>query len=211
MAGPDVLAGAADVVAGGDLACDGDDAVADLRDESSLTLETGGDLFFAFEEAPTGIGEVAGIVVAMIVLLIAFGSFVAMGLPIGMALFGLVIGATSMKMVTYLVDIPAWAPQLAAMVERVGTTGVADGLWMDGKGRLFVTSPEDDALKLRTMDGTMTTLVQDKRLRWPDSLAEGPDGAIYVTSSHIQDMAQFHEKGSTRTQPYALWKLQPPR
>lgn len=92
------------------------DAVADLRDESSLTLETGGDLFFAFEEAPTGLGEVAGIVVAMIVLLIAFGSFVAMGLPIGMALFGLVVGFTSMKLVTYLVDIPAWAPELAAMV-----------------------------------------------------------------------------------------------
>jgi RND superfamily putative drug exporter len=92
------------------------DAVADLREESSLTLETGGDLFFAFEEAPTGLGEVAGIIVAMIVLLIAFGSFVAMGLPIGMALFGLVIGITSMKLVTYLVDIPAWAPELAAMV-----------------------------------------------------------------------------------------------
>jgi RND superfamily putative drug exporter len=92
------------------------DAVADLREESSLTLEAGGDLFFAFEEAPAGLGEVAGIVVAMIVLLIAFGSFVAMGLPIGMALFGLVIGVTSMKLVTYLVDIPAWAPQLAAMV-----------------------------------------------------------------------------------------------
>jgi putative drug exporter of the RND superfamily len=92
------------------------DAVADLRDESSLTLESGGDLFFAFEEAPTGLGEVAGIVVAMIVLLIAFGSFVAMGLPIGMALFGLVIGASSMRLVTYLIDIPAWAPQLAAMV-----------------------------------------------------------------------------------------------
>ena len=92
------------------------DAVADLREESSVTLETGGDLFFAFEDAPTGLGEVAGIVVAMIVLLIAFGSFVAMGLPIAMALFGLVIGVTSMKLVTYLIDIPAWAPQLAAMV-----------------------------------------------------------------------------------------------
>lgn len=91
------------------------DAIADLR-EPSLTLEAGGDLFFAFEKAPAGLGEVAGIVVAMIVLLIAFGSFVAMGLPIGMALFGLVIGITSMKLVTYLIDIPAWAPQLAAMV-----------------------------------------------------------------------------------------------
>ncbi|WP_332642519.1 MMPL family transporter [Aeromicrobium sp.] len=92
------------------------EAVAELSAESSLTLEAGGDLFFAFEEAPTGLGEVAGIVVAMIVLLIAFGSFVAMGLPIGMALFGLVVGVTSMKLVTYLIDIPAWAPELAAMV-----------------------------------------------------------------------------------------------
>lgn len=92
------------------------DTVADLRDESSLTIESGGDLFFAFEEAPTGLGEVAGMVVAMVVLVIAFGSLVAMGLPIGMALFGLVVGITSMKLVTYLVDIPAWAPQLAAMV-----------------------------------------------------------------------------------------------
>lgn len=92
------------------------EAVSDLRDESSLTVETGGDLFFAFEEAPTGVGEIAGLLVAMVVLLIAFGSLVAMGLPIGMALFGLAIGATSMQLVTYLVDIPAWAPQLAAMV-----------------------------------------------------------------------------------------------
>lgn len=92
------------------------EVVADLRAESSMTLETGGDLFFAFEEAPTGPGEVAGIVVAMIVLLTAFGSFVAMGLPIGMALFGLVVGVAAMKLVTYLIDIPAWAPELAAMV-----------------------------------------------------------------------------------------------
>lgn len=91
------------------------EALADLRADS-LTLEAGGDLFFAFEEAPVGLGEVAGIGVAMVVLLIAFGSFVAMGLPIGMALLGLAVGATSMTLVTYLVDIPAWAPELAAMV-----------------------------------------------------------------------------------------------
>lgn len=121
-------------------------------------------------------------------------------------------GRTLYRLPTKALNDPAMAPdQLAAAVERVGTTGVADGLWMDGKGRLYVTSPEEDALKLRTPDGRMTTLVKDKRLRWPDSLAEGPDGAIYVTSSQIQDMAQFHAKGSTRTQPYALWKVQPPR
>ncbi len=117
-------------------------------------------------------------------------------------------GRTLYRVPASILTNPTVAPaRLAAAVRRVGTTGVADGLWMDGKGNLWVTSPEEDALKLRAPDGTMQTVVQDKRLRWPDSLAEGPDGAIYVTSSHIQDMAQWHEKGSTRAQPYALWKV----
>lgn len=106
-----------------------------------------------------------------------------------------------------LTDAALPSARLAAAVEKVGATGVADGLWMSKDGTLWVTSPEDDALKLRTPDGRMRTVVQDKRLRWPDSLAEGPDGAIYVTSSQIQDMAQWHDKGSTRSQPYALWKV----
>ena len=117
-------------------------------------------------------------------------------------------GKTLYRLPAAMLANPTVSPaRLASAVERVGTTGVADGLWMDGKGNLWVTSPEEDALKLRAPDGTMRTVVQDKRLRWPDSLAEGPDGAIYVTSSHIQDMAQFHEKGSTRAEPYALWKV----
>lgn len=117
-------------------------------------------------------------------------------------------GKTLYRLPTSALTNAALPPaRLAAAVERLGTTCVADGLWMDSKDRLWVTSPEDDALKLRAADGTLRTVVQDKRLRWPDSLAEGPDGAIYVTSSRIQDMAQFHEKGSTRTEPYALWKV----
>ena len=117
-------------------------------------------------------------------------------------------GRTLYRLPTSILTDPTVAPaQLAAAVTKVGTTGVADGLWMDGKGNIWVTSPEEDALKLRAPDGMMQTVVQDKRLRWPDSLAEGPDGSIYVTSSQIQDMAQWHEKGSTRTQSYALWRV----
>ena len=43
-------------------------------------------------------------------------------------------------------------------------------------------------------DGRLKTVVTDKRPRWPDSFAEGPDGAIYVTASRIQDMAWFKPK-----------------
>ena len=83
---------------------------------SPLRLEMGGDLFFAFEEPETGTGELVGLVVAAVILLVAFGSVIAMGLPIAIALFGLALGISSMALVTYLVDIPSWAPELGSMV-----------------------------------------------------------------------------------------------
>ena len=89
---------------------------AEARVGSPLRVEMGGDLFFSFEEAETGTGEMIGLIAAVFILLVAFGSVIAMGLPIGMALFGLALGITSMGLITYLIDIPSWAPQMAAMI-----------------------------------------------------------------------------------------------
>jgi putative drug exporter of the RND superfamily len=86
------------------------------RDGRHLQVEMGGDIFFAFEEAGTGVAEMIGLVVAVVVLLVAFGSVIAMGLPIGMAILGLAIGVSSLSLVTHLVEIPAWATDLGAMV-----------------------------------------------------------------------------------------------
>ncbi len=109
-----------------------------------------------------------------------------------------------------LADTGLSADALGSRVEVVGTTNVADGLWMDEGGYLYVTAPEDNAVRMRAPDGTTTVIARDTRLRWPDSLAEGADGSIYVTASHIQDMARFHEKGSTRTMPYGLFRIAAP-
>ncbi|WP_433022702.1 MMPL family transporter [Kribbella sp. CA-294648] len=83
---------------------------------SPLRIEMGGDLFSAFEEAETGRGELIGLVAAVIILLVAFGSLIAMGLPIGLALFGIALGTSSLSLVTYLIDIPSWAPVIGSMV-----------------------------------------------------------------------------------------------
>ena len=90
--------------------------VAEVRTDSSLQIEMAGELFFEFEEAESGVGEMAGVLVAAVILLVAFGSLVAMGLPIGMALFGLAIGVSSMSLITYVIDIPSWAPGMASMI-----------------------------------------------------------------------------------------------
>ena len=84
------------------------------NEDSVLRLEMGGELFFAFEESSPG--ELIGVLAAALILFVAFGSLVAMGLPIGIALFGLVVGIGAMSLVAYVVDIPSWAPQLGSMV-----------------------------------------------------------------------------------------------
>ena len=84
--------------------------------DSPLRIEMGGDLFFAFEEPEMGPGELIGLVAAVVILLVAFGSLIAMGLPIGMAVLGLALGISSMSLLTYLIAVPSWVPQLGSMI-----------------------------------------------------------------------------------------------
>lgn len=90
--------------------------IAEQRIDSPLQVEASGDLFFSFEQPETGVGEMLGLAAAVVILLLAFGSLIAMGLPIAMALFSLALGVSSMALVTYLIDIPSWAPQMGSMV-----------------------------------------------------------------------------------------------
>ena len=39
--------------------------------------------------------------------------------------------------------------------------------------------------------GWPETVLADRRLRWPDTFSEGPDGTMYVTASRIQDTQWF--------------------
>jgi RND superfamily putative drug exporter len=87
-----------------------------LRQTTQLRLEAGGDLYFAFEQSPTGVGEAIGLLIAVVVLVLAFGSLAAMGLPIATALLGLAVGVGSLALVAYAVDIPAWATVIGSMV-----------------------------------------------------------------------------------------------
>ncbi len=92
------------------------ETLAELRSDGPLQVEGGGELFFTFEQPENNAAELLGIGAAIVILLLAFGSVIAMGLPIGIALFGLVLGITSMPLLAYLIEIPSFAPQMATMI-----------------------------------------------------------------------------------------------
>jgi sugar lactone lactonase YvrE len=100
---------------------------------------------------------------------------------------------------------------VSGAVEHYGTNGVNDGLLIArGTEDMYLTSVQDNAIKVRTLSegpgAAIRTVVQDERLRWPDTFSQGPDGTIYVTTSHIQDSA-FFKPDAPAALPTQLWKL----
>jgi RND superfamily putative drug exporter len=78
-----------------------------------LQIELGGDLF---AEPPEFSSEAFGILAAIVILLLVFGSVLAMGLPIITALFGIGTGAALIGLTTNLLSMPDFTTQVAAMI-----------------------------------------------------------------------------------------------
>jgi RND superfamily putative drug exporter len=88
--------------------------LADGFDGRGLRIELGGNMFQSREIG--GASELIGVVAAIVILLFAFGSVLAMGLPILMALFGIGIGLGFVQLLANVVSMPDFASQLAAMI-----------------------------------------------------------------------------------------------
>jgi len=91
-------------------------------------------LEFAGQEPPSSEG--IGLLVAIIILLIAFGSIIAAGLPIIVAVIGLAMGQMGVLLVANFLDVATFAPTLAAMI----------GLGVGIDYALFVTNRYRQAL-----------------------------------------------------------------
>ena len=83
----------------------------------------------------------------------------------------------------------------------------SDGMIFDKSGNLYLSDMEHDAIMRVTPELKLQVVVHDNRLIWPDTFAWSPDGFLYVTCSQIQNMPWSHNGRSTRTTPYAIYKL----
>jgi RND superfamily putative drug exporter len=83
--------------------------------DDTLQVEVGGGVATLSQTVEVG-SEGIGLLAAAVILLIVFGSAVAMGLPLLTALFGLGIAMSLGAVMRLIVDVPDWAPAVAAMV-----------------------------------------------------------------------------------------------
>ena len=87
--------------------------LADAPRIDGLRVEFGGAIFAEFKEPSS---EILGVAFAVVILIVAFGSVLAMGLPIGVALFGIGIGTTLITLLSNVIAIPDFATFLGIMI-----------------------------------------------------------------------------------------------
>jgi len=90
--------------------------VAESFDRPGYRIALGGGPIGNVVTAAPGPSEGAGILGAMVVMLIAFGSVVAMGLPILTALFGIAVGFALEDLLSHVLNVPIFAPEMLAMI-----------------------------------------------------------------------------------------------
>ena len=83
---------------------------------SALQIELGGQAIEEAQQTSLGFATGVGLAAAMIVLLISFGSLLAMGLPIVTALFGLGAGLGVIGLGSHLVNMADFSSELALMI-----------------------------------------------------------------------------------------------
>lgn len=96
------------------------DAVKDLvaaANTAQIQVEAGGRAIqFSEIEGPGGRSERIGLAVAVLVLLVSFGSVVAMGLPLVTALFSLGVGLSVLTVLSNVMELSDFGPRLATLV-----------------------------------------------------------------------------------------------
>lgn len=99
--------------------------------------------------------------------------------------------------------------RIAGAVRIVAPTSASDGMEIDRFGNVYLTDFEHDAIQVFNtgFDNTSSILVRSDLLVWPDALAWGPRGDLYVSTSQIHRTDAFSPDGSMPSTPYRVLKL----
>ena len=81
-----------------------------------LQIDFGGEPVREYETEPPGTAELVGLLAALLILLIGFGSIFAAGMPIVSALVGLALGTVGILLAAAYLDISTVAPTFGAML-----------------------------------------------------------------------------------------------
>lgn len=97
------------------------------------------------------------------------------------------------------------ADELAARVQRYGDKPSSAGITIDEAGNVYVTDVGARGIGVTSPDGSYRVLVQDDvLLDWPDGLAVGDDGYVYVAANKLYRNWVSHNFMAKPTPPFPV-------
>ena len=96
---------------------------------------------------------------------------------------------------------------LGDRVEHVADTEPTDGLEFDAAGNLYLTSLEENAIKVLRPDGRIEIVARSIDFQWPDSITMTPDGDLIFSTAQFHLLPDFNGGEDKRTQPYRIFRL----
>lgn len=133
-----------------------EDAVAGL-DDVGVEASMRGPVVDRWRERPVPVGEVVGLLAALVLVTLLFRSVVATLVTVGAALVGLALGNTVLAVVSGLVDIPTVAPTIAIML-GLGA-GIDYALFLVARFRARLRAGDDAVTAAATANSTTGTAV----------------------------------------------------
>ncbi len=127
------------------------DQVAAAR-QTGLTVEMGGDVVQKVPGEILGIGEVAGVVLALLVLVMTLGSLVAAGMPIATALVSIGVSTAGLFALSHVITISSTTPVLGVMLGLA--VGIDYSLFIISKYRSYLLEGYDNKLAAGKAIGT---------------------------------------------------------
>lgn len=115
--------------------------IAESSRSDTLTVEYGGDVIDNVPGEILGVGEVAGVLLALLVLVVTLGSLVAAGLPIMIAIITISASMAGLFGLSQIIDITATTPVLAVMLGLA--VGIDYSLFIVNKYRHYLLQGYD--------------------------------------------------------------------
>lgn len=92
-------------------------------------------------------------------------------------------------------------------IEAVADTGACDGMLTAANGDILLTSIEENGIKcFHPKDSSLSLLVKESRISFPDSMSIGPNDFLYFTCNQFHLLPPFNGGKDARKEPYRLFK-----
>jgi len=121
--------------------------------------------------------------------------------------FGAMNGTTWYRLPAKLLRDGADDAAIARTIAPAGPKPISDGVATDAQGRHWFTDLQRHAVSRLGRDGKLTDVVRDPRLQWPDNLALGPGGWVYVSVNQLDRTPAFTGGDDSGTPPYYLYRF----